>query len=90
MSTHARRSPWSFASPLLALPLFAAALSAQPAIISGRVTTEQGNPLEVATVFITEMNLAGMTDAQGRYTITIPAARVTGQSVILQIGRAHV
>jgi len=31
--------------------------------ISGRVTAEQGNPLEIATVYITEMNVSVMTDA---------------------------
>ena len=86
MSTHARLSSWSPALALLLLPLAAATVSAQ-AVITGRVTTEQGNPLEVATVFIAEMNVAGLTDTQGRYTINIPAARVTGQTVILRARR---
>ena len=57
------------------------------ATITGRVTSEQGTPLEIATVYITELNIAGTTDAQGRYTITVPAARVSGQTLALRVRR---
>ncbi len=59
----------------------------QGATITGRVMSEQGNPLEIATVYITELNLAATTDAQGRYTITVPAARVSGQPAVLRVRR---
>lgn len=87
MSTHARRSSWSFALAILAVHATVATAAAQPAVISGRVATEQGNPLEVATVWIPELNIAGLTDAQGRYTLTVPAARMTGQTVVLRARR---
>ena len=87
MSSHSRRSRWSLPLSLLLLPTLAATAYGQGAVISGRVTAEQGNPLEVATVFITEMNVAAQTDAQGRYTITLPAERVRSQAVVLRARR---
>ena len=87
MSSHSRRSRWSLPFALLLLPTLAATAYGQGAVISGRVTAEQGNPLEVATVFITEMNVATQTDAQGRYTITLPAERVRSQAVVLRARR---
>jgi TonB-linked SusC/RagA family outer membrane protein len=67
---------------LLVLP---AAAHAQGAVITGRVQSEMGQPLEAANVFITEMNVSVGTNAQGRYTITLPAERVRGQSVVLRV-----
>ena len=69
---------------ILGIPALA---EGQGATITGRVTSEQGTPLEIATVYITELNLASTTDEQGRYTLTVPAARVTGQSVVLRVRR---
>ena len=87
MSRFSRRSLHSFLlSPLLLLGL-AGAAHAQGAQITGRVTAEQGNPLEIATVYITEMNVSVMTDAQGRYTISLPAERVRGQAAVLRVRR---
>ena len=82
------RSSWKslLLSPLLLVGL-AGAAHAQAAQIAGRVTAEQGNPLEIATVYITEMNISVMTDPQGRYTITIPAERVRGQAAVLRVRR---
>ena len=70
---------------LLTLP--ALALGQGGATITGRVATEQGTPLEIATVYITELNVAATTDSEGRYTITVPPARVTGQTVVLRVRR---
>lgn len=53
------------------------------ATFRGRVTTEQGNPIVAATVGISEMQLSVLTNAQGAFVLTIPAARVSGQSVTL-------
>ena len=70
---------------LLAFVLFAApSLLAQTATITGRVVSGEGNPLEVANVYITEMNISVGTNAQGRYTITIPAERVRSQAITLR------
>ncbi|MCA0377044.1 MAG: SusC/RagA family TonB-linked outer membrane protein [Gemmatimonadetes bacterium] len=55
------------------------------AVISGRVTGEAGQPLEFANVYITELVISVPTNAQGQFTITVPAARVSGQSVNLRV-----
>src|SRR5918992_2006186 len=61
-----------------------AAAQAQNAVLTGTVTSNAGQPLANANVFITEMNISVGTNAQGQYTITIPAARVSGQAVNLR------
>lgn len=70
---------------LVALVGGAAQAQAQSAVISGRVVSTQGQPLLGANVYITEMNLSVGTNQQGVYTITVPAARVTGQSAVLRV-----
>src|SRR5688572_2897299 len=87
MSEQSRRRYWPLVVSLSLFLTFGAAAYGQPAVITGRVTAEQGNPLEVATVFITEMNVATQTDGQGRYTINLPAERVRGQAVVLRARR---
>jgi TonB-linked SusC/RagA family outer membrane protein len=57
----------------------------QNAVFTGKVTTEFGQPLEGANVFITEMAISVPTNAAGDYTITVPAARVSGQQVNLRV-----
>jgi TonB-linked SusC/RagA family outer membrane protein len=72
---------------LLASPM---AVHAQaPLTISGRVTSAGGAPLTAASVYITSLSVGAQTREDGRYSFTIPAARVTGQRVTLtarQIG----
>lgn len=53
----------------------------QAATITGRVTADDGRPLAAASVFIPTMNLGVTTNATGNYTFTVPAPRVTGQTV---------
>ena len=55
------------------------------ATITGRVASDDGRPLEGANVYITEMNVSVGTNAQGRYSILIPAARVQGQAVNVRV-----
>ena len=55
------------------------------AILTGRVTTEDGTPLQGANVFITEMSLSVGTSPSGVFTISVPAARVSGQTVQLRV-----
>jgi TonB-linked SusC/RagA family outer membrane protein len=62
----------------------AAMAGAQNAVITGSVTSNVGQPLPSANVFITEMGISVVTNPQGTYTITIPAARVSGQAVNLR------
>ncbi|HEX3868724.1 MAG TPA: carboxypeptidase-like regulatory domain-containing protein, partial [Gemmatimonadaceae bacterium] len=58
---------------------------AQNAVITGKVSNEFGQPIEQANVFITELTISVPTNAQGAFTITIPAARVSGQAVNLRV-----
>lgn len=63
--------------------LFGAVSSAgaqQVATISGRVTGD-GVPIEGANVTIPDLSISVGTNANGQYTITIPAARLSGASV---------
>ncbi|MGZ8379275.1 MAG: TonB-dependent receptor plug domain-containing protein [Gemmatirosa sp.] len=53
----------------------------QAATITGRVLAEGDRPLAAASVFIPTMNLGTTTSATGTYTFTVPASRVTGQTV---------
>ena len=59
---------------VLALP--AASAQAQNAVITGKVTSEFGQPVDQANVYINDLSISVGTNAQGVYTITIPAARV--------------
>lgn len=74
------------ASGLLALCVMGAAgrAQAQNAVITGRVTSETGEGIETANVYIAAMSISVGTNATGGYTITIPAARAQGQQVDLR------
>jgi TonB-dependent SusC/RagA subfamily outer membrane receptor len=61
-----------------------ASASAQDALLKGRVMSDRGEPVAGANVFIEELRLAISTTSEGRYTITVPAARVRGQQVFLR------
>ena len=74
----------TMASALAVIP--ASASAQQAATITGRVTAEQGNaPLGNATVFIAELGAGTQTGNDGRYSLTVPAARVNGQAVTLSV-----
>ncbi len=81
-----RRQDW-FGVALLAcgwLALAGPAL-AQDAVIRGRVVNDRGEALPVATVQVPELNIGVFTSNDGRYTILVPAARVSGQVVTLRV-----
>lgn len=80
--TRARAIAGAMLGVLLTVPT--ARAQAQNAVITGRVTTEFGQPLEGANVYITELSVSVGSNAQGLYTITIPSARVSGQPVVLR------
>ena len=73
----------AIAGVLLAMP--AASARAQTAVITGKVTSESGQPIEAANLYINELAVSLGTNAAGTYTISIPAARVSGQRVNLRI-----
>ena len=69
---------------LLALvPAWASAQ--QSAVITGRVTSESGAPVSNATIFITSLSIGTQSGSDGAYTLTVPAARVTGQQVTVSV-----
>ncbi len=69
-----------------ALTLIPASVAhAQSATLSGRVTSESGQPLENANAMITELNVSVATNAQGRYNIVVPGERVRNQTIVLRI-----
>jgi TonB-linked SusC/RagA family outer membrane protein len=64
--------------------VLAAPMLAQAATFRGKVTAEKGGePIIGATVIIGELQLSVLTNAQGNYVLTVPAARVSGQTVTL-------
>jgi hypothetical protein len=48
---------------------------AQGAVITGKVTTDQGREIQGANVIIPELNISVVTNPAGNYTIIIPTAR---------------
>jgi TonB-linked SusC/RagA family outer membrane protein len=73
----------SLLSLWLAVP--AASAQAQSAVITGKVMSEFGQPIDQANVYINDLSISVGTNAQGTYTITIPAARVQGQAINLRV-----
>lgn len=62
----------------------AGGLAAQgEATITGRVTSADGEPLAQATVAIQRLGVGAITRGDGRYSITLPGARLTGDTVAL-------
>jgi len=68
--------------PVLALFGFVAEAQAQ-STFRGRVLTERGDPISGAAVGIAELGLTTTSNAQGVYTLIVPAARVSGQQATL-------
>jgi len=84
LTTRARVMAIAVASAVLAA-MTPSQAQAQNAVLTGKVTSEFGQDLQGANVFITEMAVSVGTNEQGDYTITIPAARVNGQQVNLRV-----
>src|SRR6266568_915088 len=59
----------------------------QPVTISGAVTSDAGLPLGQAEVSIPTLGVGAFTKDDGRYTIVIPGARVSGQAVAVTARR---
>ncbi|MEO8624647.1 MAG: TonB-dependent receptor plug domain-containing protein, partial [bacterium] len=67
------------------LTVSAATAQAQTAVITGKVTSESGQPVEAANLYINDLAVSVGTNAAGTYSISIPAARVSGQKVNLRV-----
>ena len=72
-------------SAFLALPALLA--SQEPVTITGKVTSDAGQPLGQVEVAIASMGLGGLTRDDGSYSIVVPGARVSGQTVTLAARR---
>ena len=59
------------------------AVAQSGAVITGKVTNEQGAPVANANVFIPSLGLGAYTSASGTYSIAVPASRTTGQQTTL-------
>src|SRR2546425_6152707 len=72
------------ALPALLAPFGSTGLAAQePVTITGKVTSDAGQPLGQVEVAIPAMGLGSLSKDDGRYTIVVPGARVSGQTVTL-------
>ncbi len=59
--------------------------SAQEAVLSGRVTHEDGAPVANATVSIEALGLSATTGTDGRYTLTVPPGSMDGRTVEVRV-----
>ncbi|MDB4887462.1 MAG: putative outer membrane protein [Gemmatimonadetes bacterium] len=80
-----RRAAWLVAVAALGFGSSAAFAQGQSAVITGRVRTAAGTPVQGTNVFISEMNVSVGTNAAGQYIITIPSQRVSGQAATLRV-----
>ena len=82
-----RRGHWCRVGLWTALLACAAGTEArgQEAVVRGRVIDDRGEALPAATVQIPELSLGVFTNSAGAYTIVIPPARVSGQTVTLRV-----
>ncbi|HEX7184051.1 MAG TPA: TonB-dependent receptor [Thermoanaerobaculia bacterium] len=73
------------AALIVGMILLASLAAAQePAVVSGQVTGSDGAPLPGAIVEIPSLGLSATADAQGRYSLTVPAGAASGQTVELR------
>ena len=83
--TRSHRGPWLGVALFVSLLGVAGEARAQDAVVRGKVSDDRGDALPVATVEIMELNVAVLTGSDGRYTILIPAARVTGKAATMRV-----
>jgi TonB-linked SusC/RagA family outer membrane protein len=75
---------WALAAASVIMPARSAQAQAS-ATVTGRVTSEAGQPLQYASVSITALGLGAQTDINGRYTFVVPSGRALGQTVQLAV-----
>jgi CarboxypepD_reg-like domain/Putative zinc-finger len=63
------------------------AADARELTITGRVTSEAGEPLASASVAVEGTNVATLTHADGSYSLAVPAARANGQKTTSLVAR---
>ncbi|HJQ12609.1 MAG TPA: SusC/RagA family TonB-linked outer membrane protein [Gemmatimonadaceae bacterium] len=77
------RCTWLFIA-VVALAAFVPTIARAQAVLTGHVSGEQGQAITGASVQINELNIAVPVDASGNFTITVPEARVNGQTVVVR------
>ncbi len=70
---------------VLAIVGVPAMVFAQNATITGKVTDDNQTPLVGANVMIEALNISIGSNTAGQFTINIPGARVSGQSVVIRV-----
>ena len=90
--TRSELRPWSLLALLLLLAAPAQGVAQQMTTVTGQVTAQEtGAPLPGASVSLQTLRLGALTDNEGRYSFTVPAARATGQQdslIVRRIGYA--
>jgi TonB-linked SusC/RagA family outer membrane protein len=77
-----------FAMAIAAAIVPVSLLAQESATITGRITNTAGEPENVVTIRINELNVGTTTAADGSYRLTVPAARIRpGQTVQLTAAR---
>lgn len=70
---------------MLALAVPAVAHAQGEALLTGKVTSAAGAPVDGAQVFLDKMGLGTLTKNDGTYRFTVPAARANGQTASLTV-----
>ncbi len=76
---------WLVAAFVALVSLMPTRAHAQDAVIKGRVNGLSGEALGGAIITAQSVNLAVSTNTQGMYTMTVPADRVHGQQLVLNV-----
>lgn len=71
------------AGVVAAMLLPTASAAQEPVTITGRVTSESGEPLRAASVTIPALNILVYASAEGTYRLVVPGARVSSQQVVI-------
>ena len=87
MSQFQRRLFFAAAAGILSWLPALQAQAQEPTRVAGRVTSVAGAPISSATVFLEGMGIGAQTNDDGRYVLSVPAARATGQTVAVAIRR---
>ena len=72
-----------FAAAALGMLVVSRAPAQEPVTITGKVSSDGGLPLGQVEIAIPVMGLGALSKDDGSYTIVVPGARVSGQTVTL-------
>src|SRR5213594_3602676 len=85
MLQHRRGLLFAGVAALALLVAGAKSAQAQDAVVRGTITSDRGEPISGANIVIDELRLGVVTNATGQYTLSVPAARVRGQPVVVRV-----